>query len=60
MTVVMLQLKALGIDDIVHFDFISPPSSEATIRALEMLYALGAIDAECKVLTVPITLIFFH
>lgn len=44
----VLQLKALGIQDIVHFDFMSPPPAEALIRALELLYALGCIDDECK------------
>jgi len=41
---VVLQLKALGIDDVAHFDFMSKPKTEAIIRALEKLVALGAID----------------
>ena len=44
----VLQLKGMGIDDIIHFDFMSPPPVEAIIRALEVLYALGALDDECK------------
>eukprot|EP00002_Diphylleia_rotans_P021254 TRINITY_DN413_c0_g1_i3.p1 TRINITY_DN413_c0_g1~~TRINITY_DN413_c0_g1_i3.p1 ORF type:complete len:663 (-),score=132.26 TRINITY_DN413_c0_g1_i3:375-2363(-) len=44
LTPVVLQLKALGIDDILHFEFLSPPPVESMIRALELLYALGAID----------------
>merc|ERR1719436_202792 len=43
---VVLQLKKLGVDDIVHFDFMEPPSPEAMMRALEMLHFLGAIDEE--------------
>ena len=43
---VVLQLKALGIDDVLRFDFISPPPPQGLARALEQLYALGAIDGE--------------
>ena len=38
LTWAVLQLKALGIDDILHFDFISPPTSEAMMHALEILF----------------------
>ncbi|WZH39355.1 P-loop containing nucleoside triphosphate hydrolase protein [Fusarium acuminatum] len=41
---VILQLKALGIDNIVRFNFLSPPPSELMAKALELLYALGALD----------------
>ena len=41
---VVLMLKSLGIDDLVHFDFMDPPPHEALIRALEQLYALGALN----------------
>lgn len=40
----MLQLKALGIDNIVRFDFMTPPPSRMLDRALEFLFSLGAID----------------
>lgn len=40
----VLQLKALGIDDVVHFDYASPPPSKSLERALEVLFALGALD----------------
>ena len=39
-----LQLKALGIKDILHFDFPTPPPAENLMRALELLFALGALD----------------
>lgn len=42
----VLQLKALGIDNVAKFDFMSPPPSEMMIRALEFLYCLKAIDIE--------------
>ena len=37
MTLPLLQLKALGIDDIMKFEWVSAPSSEAVVRALERL-----------------------
>ncbi|KAH0543849.1 hypothetical protein FGG08_001888 [Glutinoglossum americanum] len=49
---VVLQLKALGIDNIVRFDFLTPPPSELVIRALELLYSLSALDDYAK-LTKP-------
>eukprot|EP00727_Mastigamoeba_balamuthi_P011019 m51a1_g654 putative pre-mrna-splicing factor atp-dependent rna helicase dhx16-like (959) ;mRNA; r:218417-221394 len=41
---VVLMLKSLGIHDLVRFDFMDPPPSETLIRALEQLYALGALN----------------
>ena len=40
----VLQLKALGIDNVARFDFLSPPPPQALANALEQLYALGALD----------------
>lgn len=40
----VLQLKALGIDDIVHFHFPSPPPAKNLVCAVELLFALGALD----------------
>ncbi|PNF38979.1 putative pre-mRNA-splicing factor ATP-dependent RNA helicase DHX16 [Cryptotermes secundus] len=40
----VLTLKALGIDDLVHFDFLDPPPLETLVLALEQLYALGALN----------------
>jgi hypothetical protein len=37
-------LKSLGINDLIHFDFMDPPPAEALLRALESLYALGALN----------------
>jgi len=50
---VVLQLKALGIDNLVRFDFPSAPPSRNLIAALELLFALGAID-EQGALTKPL------
>ena len=41
---VVLTLKSLGINDLIHFDFMDPPSHETLIAALEQLYALGALN----------------
>ncbi|KAK9118529.1 hypothetical protein Scep_016622 [Stephania cephalantha] len=46
-------LKALGIDNILGFDWLASPATEAMIRALEVLYALGVLDEDAK-LTSPI------
>ncbi|KAH9722092.1 RNA helicase [Citrus sinensis] len=41
---VVLILKSLGIDDLVNFDFIDPPPEEALLKALELLFALSALN----------------
>mmetsp|Transcript_23886 Transcript_23886/g.45405 ORF Transcript_23886/g.45405 Transcript_23886/m.45405 type:complete len:582 (+) Transcript_23886:1331-3076(+) len=41
---VVLQLKALGVNDVLNFEFMDPPPREAVLRSLELLYALGALD----------------
>ena len=43
MATVVLQLKALGINNVLRFDFLSPPPAQNMIRGLEILYALGAL-----------------
>ena len=43
---VILMLKSLGINDLIGFDFMDPPPGETIIRALEMLYALGALNSK--------------
>ncbi|KAI5331285.1 hypothetical protein L3X38_021411 [Prunus dulcis] len=48
----VIQLKALGIDNILGFDWPASPSSEAMVRALEVLYSLGVLDDDAK-LTSP-------
>lgn len=44
LTAVVLQLLALGIPDILNFDFMSKPSPEALRTAVEQLCILGAVD----------------
>ena len=43
---VVLQLKAMNVDDILSFPFIDPPPREALVRSLELLYALGALGGD--------------
>ena len=41
---VVLLLKSLGINHLMEFDFMDAPPAETLIRALENLYALGALN----------------
>ena len=42
----ILTLKAMGINDLIHFDFMDPPPAPTLLTALEALYALSALDEE--------------
>ncbi|KAL8723546.1 MAG: hypothetical protein Q9225_000181 [Loekoesia sp. 1 TL-2023] len=42
----ILMLKAMGINDLLHFDFMDPPPPNTMLTALEELYALSALDDE--------------
>ncbi|SCV42901.1 probable pre-mRNA splicing protein PRP2 [Fusarium fujikuroi] len=41
---VVLQLKSLGINELLDFDFMDPPSKDSLIGALNQLYALQALN----------------
>lgn len=43
LSAVILMLKSLGIHDLINWDFLDPPPPDTIIRALELLYALGAL-----------------
>ena len=43
---VVLLLKSLGINDLLHFEFMDPPPHETLVLALEQLYALGALNRQ--------------
>lgn len=43
---VVLQLKAMGINDLLGFDFMDPPPVATLVGAMEALNALGALDDE--------------
>jgi len=42
----VLQLKAMGINDLIGFDFMDAPPVEAMVHALELLHTLSALDDE--------------
>ena len=42
----VLMLKALGINDLLHFDFMDPPPLQALVQAMQQLYNLSALDNE--------------
>ncbi|KAF9075987.1 pre-mRNA splicing factor [Rhodocollybia butyracea] len=44
LAMVVLLLKSLGINNLIDFEFIDPPPGETLMRALELLYALGALN----------------
>lgn len=43
---VVLSLKAMGINDLIGFDFMDPPPIATLVSALQSLYTLGALDEE--------------
>ncbi|KAL0592306.1 hypothetical protein ABG067_000414 [Albugo candida] len=45
---VVLQLKSMGIDDILSFDFLEKPEVSSLIKAMEKLYAFEAFDIDGK------------
>ena len=44
----VLQLKALGVDNMMAFDWLAPPPAETMVRALELLHALGGLGADAR------------
>ena len=42
----VLLLKAMGINDLINFDFMDPPPVQTLIAAMEQLFNLGALDEE--------------
>jgi pre-mRNA-splicing factor ATP-dependent RNA helicase DHX16 len=44
LTGVILMLKCLGINDLLDFEFMDPPPTDTIVRAVEQLYALGALN----------------
>lgn len=49
LTSFLLNLKALGVDNILAFDLLDLPSVEAIQHGLETLFALGAIDESTQI-----------
>lgn len=46
LSLTILMLKAMGINDLIRFDFMDPPPTQTLLTALEQLYTLGALDNE--------------
>lgn len=44
----ILQLKSLGIDDLMKFEWLKAPPAESVVRALEVLSAAGMLDGDGK------------
>ena len=42
----VLLLKAMGINDLINFEFMDPPPVQTLVSALETLYNLEALDDE--------------
>ena len=42
----VLTMKALGIEDLIHFDFMDKPAEAQLVSAMHTLYTLGALDDE--------------
>ncbi|KAK3203692.1 hypothetical protein GRF29_106g327236 [Pseudopithomyces chartarum] len=47
----VLELKKLGVEDLVHFDLMDPPAPETLMRALEELNYLACLDDEGELTT---------
>jgi ATP-dependent RNA helicase DHX8/PRP22 len=43
---VVLSMKAMGIHDMMSFDFMDPPPAESLLTAMKLLHALGALGEE--------------
>ncbi|KAJ3398515.1 hypothetical protein CcCBS67573_g06793 [Chytriomyces confervae] len=56
---VVLQLKKLGIDDLVHFDFMDAPAPETLMRALELLNFLGALNDDIELTDIGVIMAEF-
>lgn len=44
LSALVLQLKSLGLDDVLNVDFIDPPSKESLLMSLKQSFLLGALD----------------
>jgi ATP-dependent RNA helicase DHX8/PRP22 len=51
LSTLVLQLKALNVEDVATFDFIEPPPAVAIHKAIQNLTMIQALDAKTKALT---------
>jgi ATP-dependent RNA helicase DDX35 len=52
MTTPILQLKSLGINDLMKFEWVTAPPAESVLRALEGLVAAGMLGEDGRLTTV--------
>lgn len=52
MTTPILQLKSLGIDDLMKFEWVTGPPAETILRALENLVGAGMVGADGRLTVV--------
>lgn len=45
----LLMLKAIGINDLINFEFMDPPSTESIMLSLNDLYYLRAVDDDSRI-----------
>ncbi|KAL7269307.1 Salivary acidic proline-rich phosphoprotein 1/2 [Rhizina undulata] len=45
----ILMLKARGQEDVLNFPYLDPPPRESLVKALEQLFALGALDSNGRI-----------
>ncbi|KAH6578493.1 hypothetical protein BASA61_000251 [Batrachochytrium salamandrivorans] len=43
----ILQLKKMGINDVLNFEFIDPPDPDLVVSAIKQLFLLSAVDFHC-------------
>jgi HrpA-like RNA helicase len=59
LTTVVLLMLTLGINDLIHFDFMDRPSTKSLAKALELLYSLGALNERGQLTNIGIRLAVF-
>lgn len=52
LTTPILQLKSLGIDDLMKFEWVTSPPAESVLRALETLVAAGMVGEDGRLTVV--------
>lgn len=59
LTGVVLLMMTLGITDLIHFDFMDKPATKSLVKALELLYALGALNENGELTNIGVKMAIF-
>lgn len=59
LTSVVLTLTAMGVKNLVNFDFMDPPTPETMMRAFEVLNFIGALDDEGEITEMGLKIVEF-